>query len=60
MPAQRFPPMVPNQQHFLHGADYNPDQWLKYPNIIDEDFRLMPLAGFTSVRHYGIFFLERH
>lgn len=29
---------------FLHGGDYNPDQWLRYPNIIKEDYRLMKLA----------------
>ena len=29
---------------FLHGADYNPDQWLAYPEILAEDHRLMPLA----------------
>ncbi|WEG12434.1 beta-galactosidase [Pullulanibacillus sp. KACC 23026] len=29
---------------FLHGGDYNPDQWLRYPEIIKEDYRLMKLA----------------
>lgn len=24
--------------HFLHGGDYNPDQWLEHPNVIDQDF----------------------
>lgn len=23
--------------HFLHGADYNPDQWLSYPEVIEQD-----------------------
>lgn len=38
----------------LHGGDYNPDQWLQAPDIIDEDFRLMKLSGcnFFSI---GIF-----
>jgi beta-galactosidase len=32
-------------RHFLHGADYNPDQWYKqYPEIIKEDMRLMKKA----------------
>ena len=22
---------------FLHGADYNPEQWLEYPEILDKD-----------------------
>lgn len=30
--------------HLLHGGDYNPDQWLKTPGIIDDDFRLMDEA----------------
>lgn len=33
------------QRHILHGGDYNPDQWLHAPQVIDEDFRLMPIAG---------------
>lgn len=24
----------------LHGGDYNPDQWLDYPEIVDRDFEL--------------------
>jgi beta-galactosidase len=39
---------------FLHGADYNPDQWLAYPEILAEDYRLMPLAH-TNVMSIGIF-----
>ena len=46
--------MLPGQTRFLHGADYNPDQWLKQPEIIDEDFRIMPMAGFNSLS-VGIF-----
>jgi beta-galactosidase len=37
-----------------HGGDYNPDQWLDRPDILDEDFRLFPLAGF-KVASIGIF-----
>lgn len=40
--------------NFIHGADYNPDQWLDRQDIIDEDFRMFPLAGMTSVT-MGIF-----
>lgn len=29
----------------LHGGDYNPDQWLDRPDIIDQDFVLMDEAG---------------
>ena len=23
----------------LHGGDYNPEQWLQYPEILEEDLR---------------------
>ena len=29
----------------LHGGDYNPDQWLDCPEILEEDIRLMKKAG---------------
>ncbi|OMD61580.1 beta-galactosidase [Paenibacillus odorifer] len=38
----------------LHGADYNPEQWLKYPEVLREDIRLMKLAG-CNVMSVGIF-----
>ena len=41
-------------KHFLHGGDYNPDQWLEMPEIIDQDMRLMPLAN-VNVVSLGIF-----
>lgn len=31
--------------HFLHGGDYNPDQWQDRPDILAEDLRLLPLAN---------------
>ncbi len=40
--------------HIIHGADYNPDQWLKYPDILQEDMRLMKLANMNSAT-IGIF-----
>jgi beta-galactosidase len=41
-------------ENLWHGGDYNPDQWLDRPDIIDEDFRLFPLAGVNAVS-LGIF-----
>ena len=38
----------------LHGADYNPDQWLDSPEALKEDIRLMKLAG-VNVVSLGIF-----
>ena len=38
----------------LHGGDYNPDQWLAYPEVFEEDVRLMKEAGVNCVS-LGIF-----
>ena len=38
----------------LHGGDYNPDQWLEYPEILKEDLKLMKLAH-TNAFSVGIF-----
>lgn len=48
------PTLIPGETRILHGGDYNPDQWLAYPEILDEDFRLMPLAGCAAFS-VGIF-----
>ncbi|MFP4376582.1 MAG: beta-galactosidase [Spirochaetales bacterium] len=37
-----------------HGGDYNPDQWLDKPEILEEDIRLMKLARVNQVS-VGIF-----
>jgi beta-galactosidase len=37
-----------------HGADYNYEQWLAYPEVLEEDFRLMRAAGCTAMS-VGIF-----
>ena len=41
-------------KHILHGGDYNPDQWLDVPGIMDKDFALFDLAGINSMS-IGIF-----
>lgn len=38
----------------LHGGDYNPDQWLDYPEILEEDIELMKKAHVNEVS-LGIF-----
>lgn len=38
----------------LHGGDYNPDQWLDYPEVLEEDIELMKKAGVNTVS-LGIF-----
>jgi len=30
---------------FVHGGDYNPEQWLDRPDILEEDIRMMKKAG---------------
>ena len=40
--------------HMLHGGDYNPDQWQQMPGMLDEDMRLMRLAGCNAMS-VGIF-----
>ncbi|WP_278601087.1 beta-galactosidase, partial [Clostridium tertium] len=39
---------------FLHGADYNPEQWLDYPDIFEKDIELMKKAH-CNVMSIGIF-----
>lgn len=46
--------LFPEHPHILHGGDYNPDQWLETPGIIDDDFRLMELSH-CEVFSVGIF-----
>lgn len=38
----------------LHGGDYNPEQWLDRPDILEEDIRLMKEAGVNCVT-LGVF-----
>ena len=38
----------------LHGGDYNPEQWLDCPEILEEDIRLMEEAGVNCVT-LGVF-----
>ena len=40
--------------HFIHGGDYNPEQWINTKEIWDEDMRLMNLANCNEMS-VGIF-----
>ncbi len=43
----KFPPINPRYPHFMHGGDYNPDQW---PEAVwQEDMRLMKLANCNTM-----------
>ncbi|MBN2712334.1 MAG: beta-galactosidase [Planctomycetes bacterium] len=51
---KHFPPINPSFPVMLHGGDYNPDQWLETPEILQEDMRLMQLAHCNAMS-VGIF-----
>lgn len=46
--------LFPQVSGILHGGDYNPEQWLDRPDILEEDIRLMKKAGMTSAT-LGVF-----
>ncbi|MDY8021678.1 beta-galactosidase [Paenibacillus polymyxa] len=50
----KYPPISERVPRMLHGADYNPDQWQHYPEVLAEDIRLMKLAK-CNVMSVGIF-----
>lgn len=50
----RYPPVVPGFPRMLHGGDYNPDQWLDRPEVIEADFKLAREAGVNTFS-VGIF-----
>ena len=52
--TDRYPPINPKCRAMLHGGDYNPDQWIRTPEVWDEDMRLMKLAGCNAMS-VGIF-----
>ncbi len=44
----------PTYPHFLHGADYNPEQWIHDKSVWDADIELMKLANCNEMS-VGIF-----
>ena len=50
----KYQPINPKLPHLIHGADYNPDQWLDRPDILADDLRLMKLANCNAMS-VGIF-----
>ncbi|MBP2058231.1 beta-galactosidase [Lactobacillus colini] len=43
-----------NINEFLHGGDYNPEQWLDTPEILNQDFALFKAANINTVT-VGVF-----
>lgn len=39
--GKKYKPLTPKYPHMLHGGDYNPDQWIDYPEIIEKEIELM-------------------
>ncbi|KAA8997333.1 beta-galactosidase [Affinibrenneria salicis] len=50
----KFPPLSARVAGLLHGADYNPEQWMNYPGIIEQDIAMMKQAN-CNVMSVGIF-----
>ncbi len=46
--------LFPQVGGFLHGGDYNPEQWLDRRDVLEEDVRLMKLAG-VNCATLGVF-----
>ena len=57
--SKRYPPINSKCPHFLHGGDYNPEQWINTPEIWAEDMRLMKLAHCNAMS-VGIFSWVQH
>ncbi|MCM1991726.1 beta-galactosidase [Oceanirhabdus seepicola] len=51
---QNYGPISDKCKTILHGADYNPEQWVDVPGILEEDIRLMKLAN-CNVIAVGMF-----
>ena len=42
---KKHAPIIPGFPHFLHGGDYNPDQWWHNdPTIVDQDMEFARIA----------------
>lgn len=50
----RHLPLNPSAPSLLHGADYNPEQWLHVPGILEQDIIMMQQAG-CNIMSVGIF-----
>ncbi len=46
--------LFPQIRGIVHGGDYNPEQWLDRPDLLEEDIRLMKKAGMNSAT-LGVF-----
>ncbi len=51
--------LFPQVNGFLHGGDYNPEQWLDRPDILKKDVELMKKAHINTVT-LGVFSWSTH
>ena len=51
--------LFPQVEGFLHGGDYNPEQWLDRPDILKKDIEYMKEAGINTVT-MGVFSWSVH
>ncbi len=51
---KKYTPICANFPHFLHGGDYNPEQWIQTPEIWETDMKLMKEANCNEMT-VGIF-----
>ena len=47
--------LFPKIGGFVHGGDYNPEQWLDRPDILEKDVEMMKKAGINSATIKRIF-----
>ena len=41
--------------HYLHGGDYNPEQWLDRPDILEKRYRIFTKKAQYQYRFHGMF-----
>ena len=51
--------LFPQVNGLLHGGDYNPEQWLDCPDILDKDIQLMKQVNINTVT-LGVFSWSTH
>jgi beta-galactosidase len=54
VPPGSLPRLLRGFDQLLHGGDYNPDQWRRYPEVVERDQRLLDAAG-CNVVTLGVF-----
>ena len=52
---KKFPPISKDFPHFLHGGNYNPEQWIETPEIWDEAnaIKSEPLKGYYAFKAFA-------